>query len=300
MKRVVSISLGSSKRNKEAQVDILGEQYHIERISAHGDFKRFAEMFTELDGKVDALGIGGADKYIWVGDKRYEFKEITRLVSGAKKTPVVDGSGLKNTLERECVKRIQNEGLFDFTKSRVLVVSAVDRFGLAQSLHDYAKEIVYGDALFALSLPLPIKSYRTLKVIASLLLPIITRLPFKMIYPVGEKQEVRKPRHEKWFKWADIIAGDWNFILRYMPNKLPGKTILTQSIRKDDIDFFRQAGIKRVITTTPEIGNETFATNVWEGVIVAHLGKRPEELCAQDYLDTLEKMNWKLNYIDFD
>ena len=37
MKRAVSISLGSSKRNKAVEVDLLGERVSIERIGTDGD-----------------------------------------------------------------------------------------------------------------------------------------------------------------------------------------------------------------------------------------------------------------------
>ena len=94
MKRVVSVSLGSSKRNKSQEVEILGEKFSVERIGTDGDLKKFGDMFAELDGKVDALGVGGADIYVVVGEKRYAFRHILQLVARARKTPVVDGSGL--------------------------------------------------------------------------------------------------------------------------------------------------------------------------------------------------------------
>jgi hypothetical protein len=83
LKRVVSVSLGSSKRNKSQDVEILGEQFKIERIGVDGDLTRFGDMFAELDGKVDALGVGGADVYVVVGEKRYAFRQILKLVARA-------------------------------------------------------------------------------------------------------------------------------------------------------------------------------------------------------------------------
>lgn len=64
MKHVVSVSLGTSKRNKRDELEILGEPFVLERIGTDGDMQKFAEMFRDLDGKVDALGVGGAD--IWL------------------------------------------------------------------------------------------------------------------------------------------------------------------------------------------------------------------------------------------
>jgi len=298
MKRVVSVSLGSSRGNKTFEVSILGNEFRIERIGTDGDIQKFRRLFSELDGKVDALGIGGADLYIVAGNKRYEFKQIRQLISGAKTTPVVDGSGLKNTLERQTVVELQRTGRIDFSKERVLLVSAVDRFGMAQSLFESCPNVVCGDLMFAIGLPLRIRSYQTVRILAWAVLPIVTRCPFQWFYPTGEKQDVRTPRCTWAFNEATVIAGDKHYIRKYAPDSLEGKTIITQSIRKDDIEWLRQSKARRLITTTPEMGGETFATNVIEGVLVALLERKPEQLTPGDYLDALQQLGWRPNVFD--
>lgn len=298
VKRVVSVSLGSSKRNKRHELEILGTPFTIERIGTDGDLQKFSAMFADLDGKVDALGVGGADIYVVVGRKRYAFRQIQKLVAGAIKTPVVDGSGLKHTLERETIHRLQREGTVDFKQERVLLVSAVDRFGMAQALIDVGAKTVYGDLLFGLGLPIPIRSYGMVKLIGALTLPIITRLPFKWFYPTGEKQESRTPKFRKVFQESTFICGDWHYIRRYAPDDLTGKTILTQTVRKADLEWLATTGARRVITTTPVMAGETFATNVMEGVVVALKGKRPEEMAEADYLSTLRELAWAPNVIE--
>jgi hypothetical protein len=298
VKHIVSVSLGSSKRDKRSEVVIAGEPFLIERVGTDGDLGRFQQLFAALDGKVDALGVGGADLYIWVGDRRYTFRSIQRLVSVATKTPVVDGSGLKNTLEREALRWIQAHGVVDFARSTVLLVAAVDRFGMAQELAQLARRVIYGDLVFAVGLPIPIRSYRIVEILGRLLLPIITRLPFQWFYPTGEKQEKRTPRAERLFHEADVIAGDWHYIRRYMPDRIPDKTVITNTVRKADIEFLRAAGAARVITTTPVIEGESFATNVMEGVIVALTGRRPETLTPDDYRAALCQLNWSPSVIE--
>lgn len=298
MKRVVSVSLGTSKRDKKHELEILGEPFSIERIGTTGDMKRFEQMFAELDGKVDALGVGGADIYVVVGSRRYAFSQILKVIGGAKKTPVVDGSGLKHTLERETILALQRDGVVDFSKQRVLLVSAVDRFGMAQALTDAGAKTTFGDLLFGIGVPIPLRTYRAVRTLGSVILPIITKLPFQWFYPTGEKQEKRTPKYPKVFADADVIAGDWHYIRRYAPDDLKGKTILTQTLRTADLEMLRDAGAARAITTTPMMGGETFATNVMEGVVVALLGKRPEQLTEQDYLGVLKRLDWKPNVID--
>ena len=120
----------------------------------------------------------------------------------------------------------------------------------------------------------------------------------KWVYPTGKKREERKPKYEKVFREADIVCGDWHYIRRYMSNDMSGKTIITQTLRKADLDLLREVKVSRAITTTPVIGGESFATNVMEGVIVALLGRKPSEISEQDYLDTLKKLDWKPNVIE--
>jgi len=292
-KRVVSVSLGTSKRDKTSEVKILGQDFILERRGTDGDLAKFRQLFNDLDGKVDALGVGGSDIYVVVENKRYAFRQIKQLTSGPNKTPVVDGSGLKHTLERETIRSLQREGIIDFKDKKVLMVAAVDRFGMAQALVEVGANVVFGDLIFGLGLPVRIRSYKAVKILGSILLPIITLLPFKWFYPTGKQQETRTPKSPEVFKECEIICGDWHFIRRYMPDDMVGKTIITQTVREADLELLKSLGVKEVITTTPIIDGETFATNVMEGVVVTLLEKPIEELTEDDYIQTLKKLNWK-------
>ena len=194
MKRVVSISLGSSKRNKKVNACLFNTDFEIERVGTDGDMKKFQAMVAELDGKVDAFGVGGTDIYVYADKKRYTFNQILNLMTNAKKTPFVDGSGLKNTLERAVVAELQDSGQLDFSDKRVLMVCGVDRFGMSAALAERAKSIVFGDLMFGLGLPIAVRSWSQAKSLANLLLPVITKMPFDWLYPTGEKQNVNTPK----------------------------------------------------------------------------------------------------------
>jgi hypothetical protein len=298
LKKVVSVSLGTSKRDKRDELEILGQPFLLERRGTDGDLQKFADLFRELDGKVDALGVGGADIYVVVNRRRYSFRQILKLVAGAKKTPVVDGSGLKHTLEREAIRTLQREGTVDFSKERVLLVSAVDRFGMAQALVEAGAQVVFADLMFGLGLNIPLTKYSQVERFGSIVLPLVTRLPFKWFYPTGEKQEERTPKFPKAFADATLIAGDWHYIRRYAPEDMKGKTVLTQTLRKADLELLKQWGVSRAITTTPVVAGETFATNVMEGVVVALRNKGREPLTESEILETLRELDWKPNVID--
>lgn len=292
MKRVVSISLGSSKRDKKVTAHFFGEEFAIERIGADGDMDRFRRMVAELDGKVDAFGVGGTDIFVYAGGKRYVLQEIVRLMSGAKQTPYVDGSGLKNTLEREAVTWLQDSGAVDFSTKSVLMVCSVDRFGMAEALARRAKSVIYGDLMFSLGIPAALHTWESTQRLARLLLPIAVRLPFKWIYPTGEKQEQNTPKYTPYFDAADVIAGDFHYIRRYMPAQLTGKIVLTNTITADDTAELKSRGVHLLITTTPEFEGRSFGTNVMEAVLVTLLGRRPETLTPEDYMNKFRELHW--------
>lgn len=85
MKQAVSISIGSSKRNKTVHVELLGEKVCIERLGTDGSMEKAAQLYKELDGKVDAFGVGGTDLGLTVGTKWYPLYSIQPMVRFIKK-----------------------------------------------------------------------------------------------------------------------------------------------------------------------------------------------------------------------
>jgi hypothetical protein len=259
-------------------------------------------MIVELDGKVDAIGLGGCDRYVWVDDRRYAFREIDKIARLAKTTPVVDGSGVKNTLERRTIEYLQSNGLVDFIDKRVLVVSATDRFGMAQSIAKLAKEVVFGDLMFVIGVPIPMRSYGVVRVVATALLPLVTKVPFQWLYPTGEKQETTQPKYQKYYQWADIIAGDFLIIKKTMPTPesglLKGKVLVTNTITAEDTQAMIDRKVRMLVTSTPEYDGRYYATNVYEGVLITLMGKRPEDVTPADYEDLLGKLKWRPTITD--
>jgi hypothetical protein len=291
--RVVSVSLGSSKRNHAVEVEMLGRRLSIERVGVDGDYDKACKLIGELDGQVAAIGLGGTDLYLVAGKRRYVIEQSRRLAESAKTTPVVDGSGLKNTLERETIRRLAAQGDLDLAGKNVLLVSAVDRFGMAEAFAATGCRTIFGDLIFALHIPIPLRSLRSVRILAALFLPILRRLPISVLYPTGSAQETSVGKHARSFAWADVIAGDFHYIRRHLPQRVDGKTIITNTTTRDDLALLRERGLATLITTTPEFEGRSFGTNVMEGVLIALAGKRPEEMQPQDYLDLLRRLNWE-------
>lgn len=292
MKRAVSISIGSSKRNKSVEVTLLGEKIIIERIGTDGDMEKAAQLYGELDGKVDAFGVGGADLGLLVDQKWYPIHSVQRLIRFVKQTPVVDGTGLKNTLENRLAPFIDQQigAYINQSGRKAFVVGGVDRWGMTESFVDNQYEVIFGDLMFILGLPFPVRTKKSLKRLAAILTPVVTRLPFEWLYPTGEKQEQRTPKWEKYYNWASVIAGDCHYVKRHMSDQLPGKVIATNTTTKDDVVFFQSVGIKYLITSTPVLEGRSFGTNMMEAALVALAGKG-RKLSLAELNQMLDQLN---------
>jgi hypothetical protein len=274
MKRAVSISIGSSKRDKTVEIDLMGERVRLERIGTDGDVRKAAQLYTELDGVVDAFGVGGTDLGLRVGDKFYTLHSIQYLFKNVKKTPVVDGNGLKATLERKVGPLLRGPLASLIPTPTALVTTAVDRWGLAESAVEAGLDTVFGDLIYSLGINIPMHSLAQVKAMAAVLMPVATRLPFEWVYPVGDSQGQRKPKFTEHFVRSGVVLGDCHYIYRYMPDDMRGKLVVTNTTTPEDVAVFRACGVRALVTTTPVLEGRSFGTNMMEAAIVAASGRR--------------------------
>ena len=293
MKHVVSVSLGSSQRNRSVQTSFAGIPFCVERVGTDGDVRKAGELIASYDGKVDAIGLGGVDRYLIAGGRRYELRDAARMAGNAQKTPVVDGGGIKLVLEPLLLRRLVEQGELEVEGKRVLLMSAVDRPGMAETFPALGGKVVYGDLLYAVGVPIPLRTLRQVAVVAAIFLPMLCRLPISVLYPTGKQQESTKTKHARYFEEADIVAGDFQFIRRYMPDDMNGKVVVTNTTRMGDVEELRNRGAAKLITMTPSFSGESFGANVMEGVLVALAEKQPEEMTEEDYLRLAEEVNWR-------
>jgi hypothetical protein len=272
MKRAVSVSLGSSARDKKVVVTLGGEQISVERIGTDGDVEKAQRLFTELDGKVDALGVGGVDLYLRLHNREYPLYAALKLVENVHQTPVVDGRGLKHTLERRVFELVSPAlgGALHFRCAFVPV--AVDRPGLAEAATDVADGVIYGDLMFALDIPIALRGLKQYRRVARVMLPFVSHFPMSLLF-YGSSGEEPTPKYERYWNEADLIAGDFLFMRKYMPEDLTGKTVVTNTTTPENVELLRARGVTKVITTTPRYEGRSFGTNMVEAVLTAYAGK---------------------------
>ena len=274
MKEAVSVSLGSRVRDAESEISLLDQKVKLRREGWDGDLQKVQARFEELDGRIDALGVGGIDLWLYATGNRYKLQSAHKLVRNVHQTPIVDGSGLKNTLEHQTADFLKKHFADKMGHGRVLITSALDRGGMAQSFFQNGHDVLCGDLAFAMGIPIPIRTEAGINLVARTLVPFITRLPISMLYPTGDKQNEINPKYNNWYQWADIIAGDCLYIKQHLPDKLEGKIIVTNTTTAEDRELFASRDVEAIVTTTPVMDGRSFGTNMLEAGLTAVAGKK--------------------------
>ncbi len=296
---VVSVSLGSARRDHRVRYRLADVEIDIERRGFNGDVEAARQAIAELDGRVDAIGLGGLDVYLYIGEDRYVIADGERLLQAASRTPVVDGSRLKRTLEPRAVRQLAAHGPLPLKGLPVLMVSALDRFGMAVALEEAGCRPVYGDLMFTAGIPYPITTLAELQKISRRLAKEMTRLPVRMLYPTGAAQESEpEARFPEEYERAALVAGDFHLIRRYLPASLTDKAVLTNTTTAEDRGDLARRGVRWLFTTTPLLDGRSLGTNVLEAAMVAAMGRRPEDLAAADFEELLDRIEYRPEVVD--
>lgn len=294
MKKILSISLGSSSRDHTTVHEFLDEECQITRKGYNGDFNAALAAYHENDGKVDAFGIGGVEFYLGVAGKRYYFREVKRIRKAIVKSKAGDGNGIKGLLVQRAVAALEvklNEEGRTLKGMKALKTTAVDRYVMAKALHDAGCDMVYGDFMFALDLPIPVRTLRGVHTLAAIMLPIVTQFPFKWFYPLGAAQDKPpEPKWEKYYNEADILAGDFVSIRAHMPDDLTGKIVITNTTTAKNVKELRERGVYMLVTSTPRLEGRSFGTNVMEATLRALIDKPDDQITTADFIDLIERI----------
>ena len=151
MKHILVIHLNSTEDT--STVSFAGREVEIRRVGCAGDAERARALIAEADGQVDAIGLEGIPSDLQIGDVKRRYEAGAALHSAAQVTPVVDGAGVRPSLERWGVILADRAQPGIFAEKRILMVPGLNHNGLAEALARHSPAIRYGDPLVYLALP---------------------------------------------------------------------------------------------------------------------------------------------------
>lgn len=295
MKKILSISVGSSSRDHTTRHTFLGQECELSRQGTDGDFDKAVQRYADMDGKVDAFGVGGVEFFLRVAKRRYYFRDVSRIRRAVKISKIGDGNGVKGLLEHRAFAALEkhlNEKENKTLKGMpALLTTAVDRYGMGEAMFDAGLDMTIGDFMFTLGLPLPVKKLSTVRVLAAVLLPIITQLPFQWFYALGSEQDKPpQPKWDKYYKQSAVLGGDFIQIRQFMPDDLTGKMIVTNTTTAKNVEELRKRNLHILVTVTPRLEGRSFGTNVMEATLLALMDKPQSEVTDKDFIEIIDRI----------
>jgi hypothetical protein len=293
IKEVLGVSIGSSRRDHEVVMTLLGHRIRVRREGTNGDMDEAVRRLMALDGKVDAFGLGGIDLFLRAAGHDYYFRDAMRFKQAVRNTPLLDGSGLKGAVEADVVRYMREDLGLPLRGKRVLMTSAVDRWGMASAFYDSGCAMTCGDILFALGMDIMLHDRVTTERFIHALMPVVRQLPFKWLYPIEADHETTvEAKHGELYANADVIAGDYKYVRKWMPADMSGKWVVTNTTTSEDVEFLRGRGIELLVTTTPRLEGRSFGTNVMEAMLVALRGAS-SALAPGEYMRLLRELGFR-------
>jgi hypothetical protein len=162
---------------------------------------------------------------------------------------------------------------------------------MGKAIVEAGLNVTFGDFMFALGLPFEIKTLAQARLIAAVLLPPVSLMPFAWIYPLGSEQD--KPPQPKWTKYyerSQVIAGDFLQIRQNMPDDLTGKIIVTNTTTSKNVQELIERNLHILVTVTPRLDGRSFGTNVMEATLLALMDKQEPDVTEAEFLDMIERI----------
>jgi hypothetical protein len=295
VKKILSISIGSASRDHTTRHVFLGQEFEITRMGTNGDVEKAAQLYREMDGKVDAFGVGGAGFYLQVAEHRYYFREPKKFRKAIRISKVGDGSRVKGLLEKRAfvaLEKYLNEKEGKTLKGMpALQTCVMERYGMGKAMVEAGLDVTFGDFMFALGLPFTMKTLGQARLLAAIFLPPVSLMPFAWLYPLGSEQDKPpKPRWTKYYQQSYVIAGDFMQIRQNMPDDLTGKIIVTNTTTSKNVEELKARNLHILVTVTPRLEGRSFGTNVMEATLLALLDRQEADVTDAQFLDLIERV----------
>jgi predicted amino acid dehydrogenase len=292
IKRVVTVTLGSSKRDFSFETDLLGHRFQVKRMGADDDVNRAWELMRRAQAKADAIGLGEVADHYHVGQRTVTNRETRRLTKVVTRVPVTTGSTLRRLLQVSAVRYVQNHLGNYFNNNLVLFLSGMRNYDMAVAMSDYTPNLRFADAVAQTGAPTLLHSLAQLELYAKGSEWMLAGRPGEILESAltGFKSAMMARAVAS----SHVIVGTVAE-LKAVGNRrnLSGKTVITSAVDDEAEVFFRECEVNLAIDVSPQLFEKVVGLNVLEAMILATLRKPQEAVSDDDFIEIIEELDIK-------
>jgi predicted amino acid dehydrogenase len=292
MKKVVTVTLGSSKKDFEFKTTFLGQEFSVRRLGADKDSSKAWELMRRQQANADAIALSDMVDHYHVGLRTVVNKESQRLMQVVTRVPVTTGASLRRLLQVRAVRHVQKELGNYFNNNLVLFLSGMRNYDMAVALSDYTRNLSFADPVFQAGSPLLLSSLEQLELYAKgkELLPDI--VPGKFLKSVLStlKNKIVANAVAK----SHVIVGTFREVQAVSSSgNLDGKTLITSAIDDEALAFFAKHKVNLVVDVSPKLFDKVVGISTITAMILASTGKSEAELSDHDFEEIINELDIK-------
>jgi len=292
MKNIVSISLGASAGDYDFTTQFMGQSFRVRRFGVDHDLSRAFDLAARWQGECDALGLGLVADHLIVGTRRMEDPTTAELEAAVCEVPVTTGARLRSFLDEWAIRHIQAHEQRCFTNARVLFLSGLANYAIAQAVAEYTHNLSFADPLLQFGVPTILGSVAQLEAYAALTAPVQRHLQaFWGKAPSALRDGWTRLMLGRVARKANILVGPHDDLAAVGREALDRKIILTSAIPDAEVKRLWDQGVDVVIDRTPKLLERVVGLNVIEAMIIAALGRQNrDDVLYDEYLEIFGEM----------
>ena len=290
MKKVVTVTLGSSQQDFEFKTRFLGHEFSVRRMGADMDTVKAWELMRRQQAFADAIGAGEISDHYQVGLRTITNKETERLTNVVTRVPVTTGATLRRLLQVRAVRHVQHELGNYFNNNLVLFLSGMRNYDMAVAMSDYTKNLSFADAVLQTGAPTLLTSLEQLELYARGSKFMLGTKPGQLLETAlaGFKNKRVAAAVAK----SHVIVGTFAEIKAVATRtNLEGKTLITSAVDDDRLEFFKKHKVNLAIDVSPKLFDRVVGINTIEAMILAVLGKPTEEVSDDDFEEIINELD---------
>ena len=282
MKTAVGISLGEGAQDYAFRTTFLGERLSVRRVGSDHDLAKARQLVDHWQARADAIGIGFAKDGIAT-------REASRLLAAVTRVPATTGGRLTDILQEWAVRHVQAKLPHYFTNARVLFLSGIADWKVAQAMAEWTPNLEFADALMQLGVPKMLGSLDALHLYASGAHYVTDRVP-EALTDNALAREWRQLVLRRAMKDATVVVGAVHELDVFGKAELEGKTLVTCTVNELREAAFKARGVRLIVDAAPMLFGHPIAPSLLDAMILAAGGKAPEDLLEDDYLEILQQL----------
>ncbi len=287
---VVEISLGSSARDHDVEVEFLERPYRLVRLGTDGDLRTAQTLVRRWCELADQVAVNGAAEAVATGLLDVDPTEATAgMVGCAPAGRATDGHRLREVLQEWAVRRVQLEMPGYFTNARTVVLGP-EHGRVVGVLREYTDNIhvrtrLGGDLAHRLGAR-----------------PLLGAAARATTWPVRQvrtavQDEVLLPAelaNRGWLRRGptdcDVVVGAYHELVAAGFDDLHGRTVITSAVTDEQLADLAARDVDLVIDSTPQPFDVTVDVASLEAMMRAAVrapGGAPERLRDDDLLEMI-------------